>query len=640
MIPFKSTYSKDIINEFEYIFEDLAYHIREISKNKWRDQIDLRLDKKIIGYNESIKNFLNPILDNFNHSCVYCFRHSNLEIIPIHPLEKNLEFPELCQKIDNIYVVCINCRSKINVEYEKKRLPLNKKINLFDLIKKYPNIIMPTFEPTQKYISFKLKEEMNNIKQNQHRIYTQDFLILMNEQGFEKLLPQRLQFTIELLRLDYIINFLQVSVRAYLDDEYAEGFEFLYYKKFWDTFRAKNSNGLNRTVNIQIDYAFASNLSINNKLMRFSSQLPEIYIEESIYDRLDKKFHSIEIKNIRCFDSLSLDISERSSLFILGDNGTGKTTLLELFSILDSKNSKEVIRKAEDEFLFNKNIDGNFLVEWQSLNSDYHLSEISISPSRRASNKYPTHINSIDVCYVKTSRTDKVFLNTLNELLQENDLLNEFSKMFRHLLDLSDDEGFINRDGEVFLLDELGGEYRLSTVSSGVNSIFKILYSIYKKFPNYKRGRLPKGYYYGCVLIDELELHLHPRWKNNIAKKLMEIYPDLFFIVTTHDPLIIKGVNNKDVIVVKRAFKAEKSTVLPHLPNTEGYGTDLILTSPYFGLTDLYEEKDQIKSQMSYREQLTRQVIKESLELNLNFSSNELAILVANTFAESLDEEA
>lgn len=41
------------------------------------------------------------------------------------------------------------------------------------------------------------------------------------------------------------------------------------------------------------------------------------------------------------------------------------------------------------------------------------------------------------------------------------------------------------------------------------------------------------------MLIDELELHLHPAWQQSVAKGLLELFPQTQFVVTTHSPLVV-----------------------------------------------------------------------------------------------------
>jgi predicted ATP-binding protein involved in virulence len=47
----------------------------------------------------------------------------------------------------------------------------------------------------------------------------------------------------------------------------------------------------------------------------------------------------------------------------------------------------------------------------------------------------------------------------------------------------------------------------------------------------------------GIVLIDEIELHLHPRWQQNILLNLQETFPRLQFIITTHSPQVLSTVD-------------------------------------------------------------------------------------------------
>jgi predicted ATP-binding protein involved in virulence len=51
----------------------------------------------------------------------------------------------------------------------------------------------------------------------------------------------------------------------------------------------------------------------------------------------------------------------------------------------------------------------------------------------------------------------------------------------------------------------------------------------------------------GIVLIDEVDLHLHPKWQRNLIRQLSETFPNCQFVLTTHSPLVISDA--KDVLV-------------------------------------------------------------------------------------------
>ncbi len=56
----------------------------------------------------------------------------------------------------------------------------------------------------------------------------------------------------------------------------------------------------------------------------------------------------------------------------------------------------------------------------------------------------------------------------------------------------------------------------------------------------------------GLVLIDEIDLHLHPVWQMKIIDDVRRLFPHLSFIVTTHNPLTLQGVRRGEVYVMRR----------------------------------------------------------------------------------------
>ena len=52
----------------------------------------------------------------------------------------------------------------------------------------------------------------------------------------------------------------------------------------------------------------------------------------------------------------------------------------------------------------------------------------------------------------------------------------------------------------------------------------------------------------GIVLLDEIDLHLHPHWQRRIVPLLRHVFPHVQFIVTTHSPLVVAGVEAHEII--------------------------------------------------------------------------------------------
>jgi hypothetical protein len=56
----------------------------------------------------------------------------------------------------------------------------------------------------------------------------------------------------------------------------------------------------------------------------------------------------------------------------------------------------------------------------------------------------------------------------------------------------------------------------------------------------------------GLVLIDEIDLHLHPEWQRQIVRSLVETFPKIQFVVTTHSPIVLTEVESTSVVDLDR----------------------------------------------------------------------------------------
>ena len=74
----------------------------------------------------------------------------------------------------------------------------------------------------------------------------------------------------------------------------------------------------------------------------------------------------------------------------------------------------------------------------------------------------------------------------------------------------------------------------------------------------------------GIVLIDEVDLHLHPSWQRSLCDRLIETFPNCQFVLTTHSPLVISDCKN--VLVYTLA-----NGVLQQLPSQYGQDANTVL---------------------------------------------------------------
>jgi HEAT repeat protein len=86
----------------------------------------------------------------------------------------------------------------------------------------------------------------------------------------------------------------------------------------------------------------------------------------------------------------------------------------------------------------------------------------------------------------------------------------------------------------------------------------------------------------GVLLVDELDLHLHPNWQRRVLTDLTRLFPRLQVIATSHSPLVAGSAPAESLVVFRRRGAAIK--VLTGLKLATGLRADQILTSDLFGL--------------------------------------------------------
>ena len=83
----------------------------------------------------------------------------------------------------------------------------------------------------------------------------------------------------------------------------------------------------------------------------------------------------------------------------------------------------------------------------------------------------------------------------------------------------------------------------------------------------------------GVVMIDDIEMHLHPKWQRNVVPRLAKSFPNLQFLFSTHSPLVAGSVHAANVRVIA------KNQVHQFAERLNGLSVDQILSSPYFDYT-------------------------------------------------------
>jgi hypothetical protein len=90
----------------------------------------------------------------------------------------------------------------------------------------------------------------------------------------------------------------------------------------------------------------------------------------------------------------------------------------------------------------------------------------------------------------------------------------------------------------------------------------------------------------GCVLIDEIDLRLHPTWQVRLIPALKKVFPRLQFIATTHSPMMLPALAADEVYLLTQ--DTEGSVVATPAAHSPALLTGSQLYQDFFGISKLY----------------------------------------------------
>lgn len=143
-------------------------------------------------------------------------------------------------------------------------------------------------------------------------------------------------------------------------------------------------------------------------------------------------------------------------------------------------------------------------------------------------------------------------------------VLPEFSELLRRYQEPSKETGnFSNCTVRVRLTPRIrvlttdGREFLLSQLSDGEQRLFSLFVDIARKLSVKYGNTLRDERHAAVVLIDEIDVHLHPKWQRMIVPALEKLFPNCQFIATTHSPFVVQSVTERNVQHLDREILGE-----------------------------------------------------------------------------------
>lgn len=385
-------------------------------------------------------------------------------------------------------------------------------------------------------------------------------------------------------------------------------------------------------------------------------------------------FMDLVVENVRCFkDRQVMDLSDGNGkparwTIILGDNGTGKTTLLKCIGSLclfhdykmtfsnhrleyfhfglaepifkDIKETEDSLILAEQLFHFHsqqihKVKFGNNFKTTHTIKSEYRIESfiISYGALRKGGSgaltdyknktlrqelygEHETLINP-EAWLLETDFAIKSAKNSTKKYLQKRYI--KVKETLKKLL--PDVQGFrikeitkTNFQAAIEVKTPYGW-VDMKNLSLGYQTFIAWVVDLAARlFDRYPDSDNPLEE--PCiVLVDEIDLHLHPKWQRKIIGFLTDIFKNAQFIVTAHSPLIVQAAENANIVLLKREGDSVRIYNNMDEEVIKGWRIDQVLTSDLFGLDSArppkYDEYLERKKKILSKDKLTPKDEKE-----------------------------
>ncbi|MBR0989485.1 AAA family ATPase [Bradyrhizobium japonicum] len=336
------------------------------------------------------------------------------------------------------------------------------------------------------------------------------------------------------------------------------------------------------------------------------------------------KIEKLELRDIGCFEEIQIDFSSRFNL-LCGANGVGKSTVLSVVARAFSHHQSALRRRSASSQPGNWSVDfvkggvsqratgssegllpgehdkpqavfveSSRSVLYFKATRDFlysRLEAIARDPPSDTNHWSNSAILGIDQGDLKRWLANRYLFSAHPGSLtsrQEADLA--FAKECFSILDHR--VRFRTVDAASFdtYVDTPQGSVPFEYLSSGFRASLAMLLGIIREI-EIRGFEEPAQSFSGVVLIDELDLHLHPTWQQAIVSALKKAYPFAQFIVTTHSPHMIQHAENGEVIAL-----VSDGTSAPRVGKFEtsrygfkGWSLEEILTD-VMGLSDTTSE--------------------------------------------------
>ena len=349
------------------------------------------------------------------------------------------------------------------------------------------------------------------------------------------------------------------------------------------------------------------------------------------------KVKQLEIDSFRGIKNLTLDFDLNEPTVFLGVNGSGKSSILDCLAILLSWYNNRIIdpqkggNSFSDSDINNQSnktantitlcIDESKIHSWTLENSRNKWKEKNPSlwnEHYEIDQLIQEAHNFVDlpiaIYYPSQRFVPDISLETKNNLFDAINAFNlalsnkninfqDFFEWFRNKEDLENEnykydpdsgkdreleavrkaiyqmlEGFSNLRVERFplqmTLKKNGQKLIVNQLSDGEKGLLAMVGDLARRLAMVSSSDKDALQGEAIVLIDQIELHLHPKWQREIISALKRTFPNCQFIITTHSPQVVSNIKPENIYVLEAT---EEGVTARHPQSSFGRDSNSIL---------------------------------------------------------------
>ena len=297
------------------------------------------------------------------------------------------------------------------------------------------------------------------------------------------------------------------------------------------------------------------------------------------------------------------NLKDKKEIYFLGENGDGKTLLLQgilcsvqqgfILKNTDFEDTGKILKYLTDGKATFKAVDSN-----ENEYSKFHSRAFNFIVAYGVNRNKADSDQKDPYGFLTLFYDDKYLYNPVKWLQKLNyqELEREKNK--------NSEQPLINLESAKRMLSNILGEEReleinvsskevtflergtlvyFEQLSEGYKSVIVWVCDLLSRLAENQPKVTDTKEYKGIVLVDEIDLHLHPKWAYSIVKKLRVWFPTIQFFFTTHSPIVILGAS--DDAVFYKVYKEDGVTKISEpVTDISEYVANSLITSPLFDL--------------------------------------------------------